>query len=206
MNIVIGVNQLAQLIRNFDAQSLNPQPLPPKEGGYQRYGNWGSRALNPQPLPPKALADLFARLYTFNSRLLNPQPLPPKNEPAFAGQVTRLGDEVALNPQPFAAQRVSRSCEPSRSWFCHELYRLLRRHQSALAVVDKGEGDSTEAPREVTAPFVYVRLRKGEYADTELEAWAKWIRSQNVDVLCYLKHDDDAPRLAKRLLAALGSL
>lgn len=90
------------------------------------------------------------------------------------------------------------------SWFCDELYQLLRRHQCALAVVEKEDGEGAEAPREVTAPFVYMRLRKGEYSDSELEDWAKWIRQQTVDVFCYLKHDDEAPLLARRLLKALG--
>ena len=76
----------------------------------------------------------------------------------------------------------------------------------ALAVVEKEEGEGADAPREVTAPFVYMRLRKGEYSDAELEDWAKWIRRQTVDVFCYLKHDDEAPLLAKRLLKALGML
>jgi uncharacterized protein YecE (DUF72 family) len=90
------------------------------------------------------------------------------------------------------------------SWFCDDLYQLLRKHQCALAIVEKEEGEAGEAPREVTAPFIYMRLRKGEYSDAELMDWAKWIRQQTVDVFCYLKHDDEAPSLARRLLKALG--
>jgi len=92
------------------------------------------------------------------------------------------------------------------SWFCDDLYQMLQRHRCALAVVEKEEGEGADVPREVTAPFVYMRLRKGEYSDVELEDWAKWIRRQTVDVYCYLKHDDEAPLLAKRLLKALGML
>jgi uncharacterized protein YecE (DUF72 family) len=92
------------------------------------------------------------------------------------------------------------------SWLCDDLYQLLHRYQCALAVVEKEEGEGADAPREVTAPFVYMRLRKGEYSDAELEDWAKWIRRQTVDVYCYLKHDDEAPLLAKRLLNALEML
>ena len=92
------------------------------------------------------------------------------------------------------------------SWFCDDLYELLRKHRCALAVVEKEEGEGADAPREVTAPFVYMRLRKGEYSDAELGDWAEWIRRQTVDVFCYLKHDDEAPLLAKRLLRALGML
>src|SRR5262245_6493072 len=44
-----------------------------------------------------------------------------------------------------------------RSWFCDDVYQLLRQHQCALAVVEKEEGDVAEAPREVTAPFIYMR-------------------------------------------------
>ena len=76
MSIVIGVPQRAQLVRNFDAQSLNPQPLPPKEVGSQLFSKLNLQALNPQPLPPK---ELFASL--FNFRFLNPQPLPPDPPP-----------------------------------------------------------------------------------------------------------------------------
>jgi uncharacterized protein YecE (DUF72 family) len=90
------------------------------------------------------------------------------------------------------------------SWFCDDLYELLQRYQCALAVVEKEDGEGAEAPREVTGPFIYMRLRKGEYSDAELEDWAKWIRRQTVNVFCYLKHDDEAPLLAKRLLKALG--
>jgi len=86
------------------------------------------------------------------------------------------------------------------SWFDDETYSLLRKHQSALAVV---EAEEQEAVRELTADFVYMRLRKGDYSQKELAAWAEWIRSQEVDVFCYLKHDEKAPVLAQQLLTAL---
>ncbi|MCI0421700.1 MAG: DUF72 domain-containing protein [Acidobacteria bacterium] len=92
------------------------------------------------------------------------------------------------------------------SWFCDDVYELLQRHQCALAVVEKEEGEGAESPRQVTGPFIYMRLRKGEYSDVELLDWAQWIRRQTVNVFCYLKHDNEAPLLAKRLLEALGKL
>ena len=100
MNIAIGIDQLARLVRTFDAQALNPQPLPPKEEGFSFFRGLESRALNPQPLPPGELSKLFERL--FSSRWLNPQPLPPDPPPdqVFASQVLNTLDEVALNPQP----------------------------------------------------------------------------------------------------------
>jgi len=68
-------NRSAQAVLNAD--SLNPQPLPPKEN-FNRL-----RALNPQPLPPNEDSNRL--------KALNPQPLPPKEDS------NRLN---ALNPQP----------------------------------------------------------------------------------------------------------
>lgn len=90
------------------------------------------------------------------------------------------------------------------SWFDDELFDLLRKHNAAFGVVEKEEGANT--PREVTGPFVYMRLRKGEYSADEMLDWARWIRSQRVPVYCYLKHDDRAPLLATELLKALGQV
>ncbi len=92
------------------------------------------------------------------------------------------------------------------SWLGDETYRLLEKHESSLAVVEKEVGEGAEAPREVTGPFVYMRLRKGEYSKSELLEWAKWIRKQTGDVYCYLKHDEKAPLLAKQLIEALSEV
>jgi uncharacterized protein YecE (DUF72 family) len=89
------------------------------------------------------------------------------------------------------------------SWFADDVYDLLREHKTTLGVVEKEEGEGPDTPREVTGSFVYMRLRKGDYSKDEMTDWARWIRSQNVPVYCYLKHDERAPVLAKQLLAAL---
>jgi uncharacterized protein YecE (DUF72 family) len=88
------------------------------------------------------------------------------------------------------------------SWFTADVYDLLRRYNSAFGVVEKESGDA-EVVREVTGPFVYMRLRKGDYSEAELADWAEWIRSREADVHCYLKHDELAPLLANRLIGAL---
>lgn len=93
------------------------------------------------------------------------------------------------------------------SWFDHEVFELLRKYNAAFGVVEKGEGDKgMDAPREVTGPYVYMRLRKGEYTGEEMTEWARWMRSQTVPVYCYLKHDDRAPILANALLDALNEV
>jgi uncharacterized protein YecE (DUF72 family) len=89
------------------------------------------------------------------------------------------------------------------SWFEEELYQLLREHNTALGVVESEKKETGDAVKIVTGAFVYVRLRKGDYSETELLGWARWIREQTVPVYCYLKHDERAPVLAKQLLEAL---
>jgi uncharacterized protein YecE (DUF72 family) len=91
-----------------------------------------------------------------------------------------------------------------QSWFDDELFALLRKHNTSFGVVEKEEGEAGVTPREVTGSFVYMRLRKGEYSDEEMLDWARWIRAQTVPVYCYMKHDERAPVLARRLLTALG--
>jgi len=93
-----------------------------------------------------------------------------------------------------------------QSWFDQETYDLLREHTTTLGVVEKEDNEGPDAPREVTGPFVYMRLRKGDYTKDEMLDWATWIRSQSVPVYCYLKHDEKAPTLANELLAALQEL
>jgi uncharacterized protein YecE (DUF72 family) len=89
------------------------------------------------------------------------------------------------------------------SWFGDDLFELLRRYDSAFGIVEKEEGEAGVTPREVTAPFVYMRLRKGDYEPGELRDWALWILSQKIPVYCYLKHDDRAPVLATQLIEAI---
>ncbi|MGQ0670963.1 MAG: DUF72 domain-containing protein [Actinomycetota bacterium] len=57
-------------------------------------------------------------------------------------------------------------------------------------------------------PFGFLRLRKTEYADEELRAWAAKIRlalDAGRDVFCYFKHEGEgaSPRMAGRLRALL---
>ena len=86
------------------------------------------------------------------------------------------------------------------SWFEPATYDLLREHKAALGVV---ESDKLEAVREVTAPFVYMRLRRSQNTSEGLEDWARWMAAQTGDVFAYVKHAGAAPGLARDLLAAL---
>ena len=93
-----------------------------------------------------------------------------------------------------------------QSWFVDELFEMLRKYKTAFGVVEKEEAEAGVTPREVSGSFVYMRLRKGDYTSEEMLDWARWIRSQTVPIYCYLKHDERAPVLAKRLLSALEAV
>lgn len=88
------------------------------------------------------------------------------------------------------------------SWFDDEVYTALRDAGHALCVADV---DDTDPPKLVsTAGFGYLRLRRDDYRDDELERWLAAIHAQSWDeTFVFFKHDDEgaAPRLAARLLA-----
>lgn len=86
------------------------------------------------------------------------------------------------------------------SWFSDDTYELLKMNNCSLGVV---QAEESEAVKVVTGPFIYMRLRKGDYTNDELGSWANWIKSQDKDVYCYLKHDEKAPVLAKQLMQNL---
>jgi uncharacterized protein YecE (DUF72 family) len=86
------------------------------------------------------------------------------------------------------------------SWFDDEIFQLLRGHGAALCVTD-GEGD-LEVPFTATADWGYLRLRRANYSDAELKAWAKRVQKQNWrTAFVFFKHEDEGkgPRLAQRL-------
>jgi uncharacterized protein YecE (DUF72 family) len=89
------------------------------------------------------------------------------------------------------------------SWFADDIYDLLANSGAALCV---SEGEKLDTPKLATGNFVYARLRKDEYADSELADWHAWIKEQlqaGRDVFAYLKHDEDgeSPEYALKLLA-----
>jgi uncharacterized protein YecE (DUF72 family) len=93
------------------------------------------------------------------------------------------------------------------AWFQPEILEALAARNVALCLY---EFAGQEAPLEVTADFVYIRLHgpdgpyQGSYSDEALAAWAKRIAAwakQDLDVYCYFDNDDRgyAPHNALRL-------
>jgi uncharacterized protein YecE (DUF72 family) len=98
------------------------------------------------------------------------------------------------------------------SWFCEDVYALLRRHRAALVI-----GDHPDRPfqaHELTAPWTLIRFhhghrgRGGNYSDSELDEWAERIQRmrEKANVWAYFNNDwkGYAPRNARRLAAALA--
>ena len=97
------------------------------------------------------------------------------------------------------------------SWFDPAVLAALREAGAALCI---HQLEDVEAPPEVTADFVYVRLHgpgeayTGRYDDAALAGWAERIRGwadSGLDVYCFFDNDDagNAPCDAERLRTAL---
>ena len=77
------------------------------------------------------------------------------------------------------------------SWYDKAVLRKLRDRNIACVA---GGDESTELRETLTADFAYVRLRRNDYSVEELSDWNDRfaeLAKTNVDVLAYLKHDDE---------------
>ncbi|HEV3437529.1 MAG TPA: DUF72 domain-containing protein [Gemmata sp.] len=91
------------------------------------------------------------------------------------------------------------------SWFDDEVFGLLRDRQTALCIADAE--DDLEVPFVATADWGYLRLRRPDYDDAALKAWAERMQAQTwQDCFVFFKHEDSGkgPELASRLLELLA--
>jgi uncharacterized protein YecE (DUF72 family) len=111
--------------------------------------------------------------------------------------MARLSDFLALVPRTWRAALEFRHA----SWFDDAVYEALRAHDVALVAVDE---DEEATPLVATASWGYLRLRRTEYRDDELEAWVERIGSQPWrEVFAFVKHDEaggTGPATATKLL------
>jgi uncharacterized protein YecE (DUF72 family) len=92
------------------------------------------------------------------------------------------------------------------SWFDEEVFAVLNAKNIALCI---NESADLSAPVVATADYGYLRLRREDYTEADMERWATAIREkENVwpDVFVYLKHEESGmgPRLANQLMGMLG--
>jgi len=162
----------------------------------------------------KRLTDLGTGVERFYERI-EPLVESPKLGPVlwqlpgnFRRDDSRLGAALEALPR-------GRHCFEFRhpSWFCPEVYELLRRSGTALVI-----GDTPRRPfqaHELTADWTFVRFhhghrgRNGNYSDRELDEWAQTIRRwrRSVEVFAYFNNDWNAYAVenAKRLRRLLGA-
>jgi uncharacterized protein YecE (DUF72 family) len=84
------------------------------------------------------------------------------------------------------------------SWFDEETFGLLRAKGMALCIA---EDEELATPPEATAGWGYLRLRRQDYADEDLAAWAQRLAGMHwSDAFVFFKHEDagTGPRLAAR--------
>ncbi len=117
--------------------------------------------------------------------------------PNFKKDAPRLRDFLELLPSECSAAFEFRH----QSWFDEEVFGLLSDNQAALCIAE-AEGE-LDVPFAATAHWGYLRLRRPDYGDDELKAWAKRVREQDCrDVFVFFKHEDEgkAPQMAGRFV------
>ena len=93
------------------------------------------------------------------------------------------------------------------SWFEDDVLDLLRFHDAALCLAESEEEGAPEVPFVATAGWGYLRLRRDDYTDADLERWAARIGGQRwSEAYVFFKHEDQgaAPKLALRLMEIVG--
>jgi len=121
--------------------------------------------------------------------------------PFLKKDVARLEDFLHQVPPGFRPAFEFRH----QSWFADDVFECLRRFDVALCIA---EHEERSAPFEQTASFGYFRLRRPDYTDAELAAWAQRLQqaaAQWRDVFVYFKHEAEGkgPLLAAKLVRLL---
>ena len=93
------------------------------------------------------------------------------------------------------------------SWLCDPVYEALRKRSISLCLA---ESEKLEVPEVITADFVYYRLRKPDYTQADVEAFAarcKELLATGRDLFLMFKHEEtpDGALNAERLLQLAGS-
>lgn len=117
--------------------------------------------------------------------------------PRLGPILIQLPPQMACNEQRLATflehipQGVRYTLEfRHKSWFTDAVFAQLRAANVAFCVSDDNKLD---CPRELTADFTYVRLRRDDYDKESLNNWRQWLAELDAagrDAYVYLKHDE----------------
>lgn len=90
------------------------------------------------------------------------------------------------------------------SWFSDDVYDALKTASAALCLSERE--DNAPPPLVETASWGYVRLRLENYADADLEQWARRLAQTRWDeVYAYFMHEPTAPAYAQTLMRCAAS-
>jgi len=90
------------------------------------------------------------------------------------------------------------------SWFSDDVYDALKTAGAALCLSERE--DNAPPPLVETASWGYVRLRLENYADADLEQWARRLAQTRWDeVYAYFMHEPTAPAYAQTLMRCAAS-
>ncbi|MEA2608881.1 MAG: hypothetical protein QOJ75_1124 [Chloroflexota bacterium] len=94
------------------------------------------------------------------------------------------------------------------SWHVDETFQALADARAALCTTELPEDTDPPTIRR-TGPFLYLRLRRHDYADGEIAAWAARLEpflTAGDDVFVFFRHDEvgRGPELARALAEAVG--
>lgn len=122
--------------------------------------------------------------------------------PFLRKDLSRFVDFLALLPKTLRAAFEFRHS----SWFDDAVYAALRSHGAALCIA---EAEDLATPLVPTASWGYLRLRRTDYDETALAAWAKKVEALAgtwSEVFVYFKHEEAGigPKLASSFVTALG--
>jgi uncharacterized protein YecE (DUF72 family) len=116
--------------------------------------------------------------------------------PNLKKDLPRLEDFLAVLPAGTRAAFEFRHA----SWFEDDVFAALRGRGAALCIA---EDEELATPLVATADWGYLRLRRQDYDDAAVAAWAEKVRGQAWgEAYVFFKHEDagSGPRLAAKLL------
>ncbi len=120
--------------------------------------------------------------------------------PTFRADVPLL--ENFLSSLPRGTRAAFEFRHPS--WFEDQVFGVLERTGAALCGGDLDEVDRSP-PLVKTADWIYLRLRRTEYAPADLDAWAERLGQLGVsEIYGYFKHEEQGPHLARGLIDRLA--
>lgn len=92
------------------------------------------------------------------------------------------------------------------SWFDDEIFGLLKSRNVALCIADTHD---VATPKKITADYGYLRLRREDYQEIDVERWAQFVSEQKSNwpnAFIYFKHEESGigPKLAQQMMQLLS--